>query len=169
MGKEAQIIAGLYALMAVDEYALITVTQIAQEAEIGRKTFYRYFKNKEEVLERSIELLFLEYSLSEENYTAEKYDTLIYRHFSFWSKHKEQLRILYQNDLMFYLFKHYQKRVSRLNTAYIQREKLNPSIAKYANAFTTGIFWSILYTWVETDTKETPAELAKICSDFLSH
>lgn len=58
MGKEVQIIAGLFAVMEVDEYALITVTQIAQEAAIGRKTFYRYFKNKEEVLERAVEHLF---------------------------------------------------------------------------------------------------------------
>lgn len=169
MGKEAQIIAGLFEAMKVDDFSLITVTQIAQEAEIGRKTFYRYFKNKEEVLERSVELLFLEYAAFEKNYFASDYETLIYYHFAFWRKYSKQLKILYQNDLMFYVFRQYQKHVPQLNAAYIRQEKLSPNVAKYANAFTTGIFWSILYTWVEHGARETPTELAKICSDFLSH
>lgn len=169
MEKEAQIIAGLFTLMEIDDFALITVTQIAQEAEIGRKTFYRYFKNKEAVLERSIEQLFSEYAAYEQNYSAETYETLIYHHFTFWYQHSTQLNVLYKNDLMFYLFKHYQQRIPQLNAAYIRREKLDPTVAKYANAFTTGIFWSTLYIWIETGAKETPAELAKICSTFLSH
>lgn len=167
MGKEAQIIASLFAVMEVDDFSLITVTQIAQEAEIGRKTFYRYFKNKEEVLERAIEILFSEYAAFEKNYSASNFETLIYYHFSFWRQHYAQLKILYKNDLMLYLFKQYQQRIPQLNAAYIRRAKLDPSTAKYANAFTTGIFWSILYTWIENGAKERPAELAKICAAFL--
>lgn len=122
MGKEDQIIAGLFEAMKVDDFSLITVTQIAQEAEIGRKTFYRYFKNKEEVLERSVELLFLEYAAFEKNYFASDYETLIYYHFAFWRKYSKQLNILYKNDLMFYVFRQYQKHVPQLNAAYIRQE-----------------------------------------------
>lgn len=168
MGKEVQIIAGLFAVMEVDEYVLITVTQIAQEAAIGRKTFYRYFKNKEEVLERAVERLFLEYAAFEERYSAANYETLVYHHFTFWQKHLAQLKVLYKNDLMFYIFKQYQKRIPKLNNGYVRQEKLSPSTAEYAHAFTSGVFWSILYTWIENGAQETPQELAAICSTFLS-
>ncbi|EAC4523120.1 TetR/AcrR family transcriptional regulator, partial [Listeria monocytogenes] len=62
MNKKNSIIKGLFSVMNTYEFSMITVTQIAQEANIGRKTFYRYFKNKEEVLEEAIELLFTEYA-----------------------------------------------------------------------------------------------------------
>lgn len=76
--------------------------------------------------------------------------------------------MLYKNDLMFYIFKQYQKRIPKLNNGYVRQEKLSPNIAEYAHAFTSGVFWSILYTWIENGAQETPQELAAICSTFLS-
>jgi len=83
MGKKEDIINGLFSVMEKYNFTLITVTQITQEASVGRKTFYRYFKNKEEVLEESINLLFIEYSSFQENYFSSKYEVLIYNHFFF--------------------------------------------------------------------------------------
>lgn len=169
MEKEKVIIRSLFSIMKVDDFSLITVTQISQEANIGRKTFYRYFKNKDAVLERAIELLFLEYFSSKDNYYSTNYEELIYRHFDFWSHHIEDLKLLYHHDLMFYIFKQYQQSIAKINSEYISSKALNKQEAKYANAFTTGIFWSLLYTWVANGTKESPTELAKICSAFLNN
>ncbi|GGP10996.1 TetR/AcrR family transcriptional regulator [Oceanobacillus neutriphilus] len=169
MGKNEDIIAGLFSVMETYDFSLITVTQIAQEAGVGRKTFYRYFKNKEEVLEKSVELLFLEYSSSQDNYFASNYEELIYNHFLFWVNHLPHLKVIYKNGLMLYLFKQYQKYVPKLNDYYLSNIEINHSTAIYANAFTTGIFWSMLYTWLENGAKETPEELAAICMDFLQN
>ncbi len=166
MGKKEDIINALLSVMERYDLSLITVTQIAQEAEIGRKTFYRYFKNKESVLEESIKVLFLEYSSFQENYYSPKYEILIYNHFLFWEKHLAFLNILYRNDLMLFIFKQYQIYVPQLNHAYLTNKSFNPVTSIYANAFTIGIFWSMLYTWIESGAKETPKELARIWSEL---
>lgn len=169
MGKREDIINGLFSVMEKYEFTLITVTQITQEASVGRKTFYRYFKNKEEVLEESINLLFLEYSSFQENYFSSKYEVLIHNHFLFWSNHLTFLKLMYNNELMLYIFKQYKRYVPKLNKNYLTDKKFNHITAIYANAFTTGIFWSMLCTWIENGAKESPAELASICIQFLQN
>ena len=45
------IVEALFKLMSEHEYGKISVTDIAEKAGVGRATFYRYFKSKEEVIE----------------------------------------------------------------------------------------------------------------------
>ena len=49
------------ALMGALPFAEITVTRICQEAGVGRKTFYRNFERKEDVVELMIDYLREEY------------------------------------------------------------------------------------------------------------
>lgn len=163
MNKKEDIINGLLSLMNRYQYSLITVTQIVQEANLGRKTFYRYFKNKDEVLEETVKLLFLEYSKFQKNYYSTKYEILIYNHFLFWKKHLEFLNLLYKNELMLFVFKQYQKYIPQLNHSYLTSKNINTTTSLYANSFSIGIFWSMLYTWVENGAKESPKELANLC------
>jgi AcrR family transcriptional regulator len=44
------IVAAAYALFAERGFAQVTVTDIAERAEVGRTTFFRYFGDKQEVL-----------------------------------------------------------------------------------------------------------------------
>ena len=44
------IVTALFKLMNEYDYTKISVSDIAQKAGIGRATFYRYFKSKEEVI-----------------------------------------------------------------------------------------------------------------------
>lgn len=48
----------LFELMKVYQYNEITVTQLAQEAELSRKTFYRLFNDKDEVLKQLFDILY---------------------------------------------------------------------------------------------------------------
>ncbi len=45
-----QIVAAAFALFAERGFAQVTVTDIAERAEVGRTTFFRYFGDKQEVL-----------------------------------------------------------------------------------------------------------------------
>ena len=44
------IVQALFKLMSAYEYDKISVTDIAEKAGVGRATFYRYFKRKEDVI-----------------------------------------------------------------------------------------------------------------------
>ena len=50
----------LFGLMKVYQYSEITVTQLAQEAQLSRKTFYRLFNDKDDVLSLLFEKLYNE-------------------------------------------------------------------------------------------------------------
>lgn len=39
------------------DYSSITINMIVEQAKLGRRTFYRYFKTKDEVIEYITELL----------------------------------------------------------------------------------------------------------------
>ena len=151
------------------EYSLITITQISQEAKIGRKTFYRYFKNKNEVLEKHIEHLYLDYSSYIENFYSKKMSVLIYNHFSFWENHIDFLMMMYKNNLMFYIYKQYQIHCSLLNNKIIDFQNHDKITSTYINAYTAGVFWSFLYTWVENGARETPSQLAEICTNMIDY
>lgn len=51
----------LFTLMKVYHFREITVTQLTQEAELSRKTFYRLFNDKDEVLNIVFDTLFYEF------------------------------------------------------------------------------------------------------------
>lgn len=169
MEKKEIIINALLAVMERYAFSLITVTQIAQEAKIGRKTFYRHFKNKDEVLEEAVNRLFLEYASLQQNYYAPNYEPLVYQHFLFWQQHLDFLKLLHTNQLMLFMFKQYQNYIPLLNQTYLANKNFSPVTARYANAFTTGIFWSMLYTWIESGAQESPRKLAGICAAFLKN
>ena len=48
--SKCALVAALYQLMERDTYQDLTITQICQEAEVTRQTFYRHFQTKQDVL-----------------------------------------------------------------------------------------------------------------------
>lgn len=113
--------------------------------------------------------MFLQYSSQRENYYSSEFEVLIYNHFNFWEEHLDFLKLLYKNNLMFHLFKQYQKYVTQLNGDYLKSRKVDSKTSKYANALITGIFWSMLYTWLENGAAESPNELAAMCLDLFKN
>ena len=81
----------LFSLMKVYSYREITVTQLTQEAELSRKSFYRLFKDKDEVLNPVFDGLFYEY------FTQVRAPNVIHRrgivklYFDFWESRTETL------------------------------------------------------------------------------
>lgn len=51
----------LFSLMKRKSFQQITVTEICEEAAIGRKTFYRNFELREDVIDFQLDLMFDEY------------------------------------------------------------------------------------------------------------
>ena len=78
-------------LMAELSFEEITVTRICQEALVGRKTFYRNFERKEDVVELMIDHIRAEYEKNLEKILPEQ---AAYHHFVFLSKHMEFLVLL---------------------------------------------------------------------------
>lgn len=59
--SQCMIADALYRLMQKKEFHRITITEICEEADVGRKTFYRNFDWKEDVVDFQLSLLCAEY------------------------------------------------------------------------------------------------------------
>jgi AcrR family transcriptional regulator len=55
-GAQAALVEALVGLCAAKEYASITVADIARKAGLNRSTFYLYFEDKDDLVERGFEL-----------------------------------------------------------------------------------------------------------------
>ena len=152
----------LIELMDKKDYHKITVSDIAIEAQIVRKTFYRHYKSKEAVLEDYIGLLFNQYIeiIKEKECTNVYESALIY--FSFWQKHKVFLEILRKNDLLFYILKVYEQLIPKVQEAFTCNESMEEANKCYAQAYLVGGYWKMLCEWLERGGKETPEEMAEI-------
>ncbi|MEE3473040.1 MAG: TetR/AcrR family transcriptional regulator [Butyrivibrio hungatei] len=101
--KEAIALA-LLKVMKIYDYKEITVTQITQEAGVSRKTFYRHFSDKDEVLKHFFNSLYKECLLSMKDKGSHHYWDIMQCFFDFWEKHAETLKLMKQSNLLYQLF-----------------------------------------------------------------
>ncbi|RDU23666.1 TetR/AcrR family transcriptional regulator [Anaerosacchariphilus polymeriproducens] len=85
---------GLIKLMETNDYSMITVTQICQEAELSRRTFYRLFETKEEILNEHMALLAEEFMNMVTEAAPRHYIEVATIYFEFWKQHEVFLKLL---------------------------------------------------------------------------
>lgn len=84
----------LFNLMKNKPFSQITVTEICEEAKVGRKTFYRNFELREDVIDFQLDLMY-------ESYKKEimllSIDKQLYHHFAYIQKNVDYFYTLYIN------------------------------------------------------------------------
>ena len=94
MQSQHMIADALFCLLKRKPFAQITVTEICDEAAIGRKTFYRNFELREDVIEFQLDNMCVEYKIELEKLSIEEY---LHHHFEYGRKNKDCFIVLYQN------------------------------------------------------------------------
>ena len=142
-------------LMAELPFEEITVTRICQEALVGRKTFYRNFERKEDVVELMIDQLRAEY---EENLADILPEQAAHYHFVFLSKYMEFLILLQkagQTPLL-------TGRFSALQPRFMPRWSEDERKNAYRTAVVVAGMEAVVRLWAERGFRETPDELEKL-------
>ena len=151
-------------VMNTYDYREITITQITQEAHISRKTFYRHFHDKDEVLKHLFDSLYQECLSSIKKSVIHNYWDVAQCFFDFWEKHVETLNLMKQSNLLPQLFEEsYDKsfevfkfvRTSDIANHY--REQL-----PYLLAYSIGGMNSMLIKWIE-DGMSIPSSTLILC------
>lgn len=96
----------------------ITITQLCQEASLVRKTFYRNFETKEDVLICMLDYHLLEYLQELPEYVWDTTQFLTH-FFTFWKGKYDYLKTLQENNLFYLLnrlYLHYLEELSSLLT-----------------------------------------------------
>ncbi|EWH21642.1 TetR/AcrR family transcriptional regulator [Bacillus haynesii] len=154
----------LLELMKEKSFSDITIKEIAEKAQLDRRTFYRHFQSKKDILDRYFEQLCSEYS----NYIVQEkhidLSSLGHAYFNFWSRHADFLQALHQNHLFYLIVEKYNELLPDLHKKFKEatfhfKSKID---LEYGLSFSAGGFWNILSKWFERGRKETPEEMSHI-------
>lgn len=158
----------LLELMKTEEYHAITISELTLHCELTRKTFYRNYTNKDDVLNSYIEELFQEYQRELSNLSEFTPYNAVYTYFSFCKTHIEFFQLLEKQNLMTFILTNFEAFLCKIGSEFQHMDSGEYSVVtKYNVAFSTGGFWYLLCQWLHSGAKEKPEEMAKICCEFL--
>ncbi len=169
--SKEKIAKALLVIMEQYHFKEITITQIAQEAELSRKTFYRLFSDKEEVLTYLFDNLYTECFAQMKERKVQHYWDVVQCYFDFWEAHKSLLTLLKKNNLLTFLFEGYYQYSFEI-FEYVRTKEIvdeYSSTLPYMLAYSVGGMHSMLMKWVEEDMK-IPSSLLieKLKNGFMS-
>lgn len=169
--SKEKMVRALLTVMKQYNYREITVTQITQEAQLSRKTFYRLFSDKDEVLSLLFDRLFQECFEQIRAREIRHYWNLVQLFFDFWEERKELLFLLQKNHLLPRVFEWtYQHSMEIFE--FVRSKEIADSFSlplPYLLAYSVGGMHSMLLKWAENGMDVPSSELiSKLRSGFMS-
>lgn len=163
------IIQAFLILLSQKKYSEITIIDISLEAHIGRRTFYRHFKSKEDVLLLHCKTILKDFAA----FIQKKEEITLYNvtlsYFEFCQKHLAFLLLLQQSDMLYFMG---DRLPEFLADVAVMVEHASPKnvleayekqdIYYYAHFFNMGGYWSITKLWLQKKNRETPQEIANM-------
>jgi AcrR family transcriptional regulator len=161
----------LIRLMERQPYRTITISQITQEAQLARRTFYRNFASKDDILFLYTQKLCDEYEEILRKQKDLSLPNIGYAFFCFWSEHRNFLQLMEYNQMTPLLLQKFNEYLPSLHAA-LKREvkerfKGHEEILSYGLTFSAGGFMNILSKWMQDGMKQSPEEMAAIIKHSL--
>lgn len=150
-----QIINALLSLMEKNTFNEITITQIVQTAHVGRASFYRNYKDKEDVIQKHMSFLChrWEIEFKETNSPNNLVGSLL-RHYYLERKFYQQL---YKSGLSHYI-------LDSIRQACKIEEQSNNKYA-YMYSWFAGALFCWIYEWIRRGMPETPEQMENMFRD----
>ncbi len=158
------VIEALLMLMENDDFHAITITQIAQEAEIARRTFYLNFDSKEDVIRTYIRILMTEFHENVKANGIRDYETGVRSYFAFWKQHEKFLMLIKKAGLYRLLLNEYENTLMDLDHTDIPKDMQpsNPVSKRYAAVMIAASIWRMLVEWIERGMKDEIDDIASM-------
>ncbi len=155
-------------LMTQLPYHEITVKHILLEAGISRKTFYRNFLSKDDILNSYIDTILRQYleAIKEQGaYSLMKMLDII---FSFCENNKALLLILRDNEMLYLLLLKL-NRLIPVEHRKITQNISEPALSQYILFFNIGGIWNIISGWIENDMSDNTTDIKKTIVHYLQN
>lgn len=164
----------LLLLMKQCPYTEITVKQILLETDISRKTFYRNFSSKDDVLNSYIDTILQDYvnaiQQPQQNFSLIQTLDVI---FFFCENNKELLFILRDNRLLYLLLEKLNALILNEHNRYLSESQENHSESKllteYIIYFNIGAIWNLIVRWIENNMRDSVIDIKKSVIFYLSN
>lgn len=151
-------------LMREKPYSSISVKEIADKAQLSRRTFYRNFKIKEDLLSEYTNYLFQDYVESIKKLKFLNINDILITYFEFWNKHINELKLLKQNHLFYLIMEQLNSFIPNINEfGNVQWHNYdNRAEEEYIGLYNIGGLWNVLSNWIDRQNRESPEEMAQI-------
>ena len=159
------LVAALYQLMERDTYQDLTITQICQEAEVTRQTFYRHFQTKQDVLAYDFQACFQNHMA---RYPDEGIAGNLTHVFQDPPVDRNKLRLLKRHSLFFLLGEHMVDFLNQHTWQYAFTPLLGTErYQTYQERFIAATLLTIFSCWTDNDFAERYCQelCAKIFAD----
>lgn len=161
---QSHFIDALLAIMKEKPYQHITVQELAETAQYDRRTYYRYFDSKEDILRLYCSHILGEMALMMKDEKPLTFQSGIIAYFSFWEKYIPFLRLLQQNNLLHFLADEQDELFYYHVGLFVQSEipqqlESAPPVSRYAFNFTSGGLWNTLVHWIKEEPRSSPKEM----------
>lgn len=163
------ILKALLSLMQEKAFSSITIEEITLKAQLSRRTFYRNFKRKEDVLDIEVQSICDDYRKNVHDVNDLSLSEITYLFFKTMDKHFPFLYLLKKQNLLqlyitqidnisFMLFEEHKKTL--INS-------FGAEIVEYALLFSVGGFGYWLECWLGMDNRKSPDEMREIMKKIL--
>ena len=156
----------LLELMEKKAYSSISIKELAECAGLDRKTFYRNFDSKEEVLYLRLQEMCQLYIKELRGLPRLTSYAGTKAYFEICMQQVHFFMLLKKNNLLPLVLIKFDEYLSELNTLFLSnplyREK-----SPYELYYQAGGFWNVTIRWLEGGTKESPEEMARIIGSIM--
>ncbi len=158
----------LLKLMHTENYHEITIQEITDHAGLSRRTFYRNYSSKEDILEGYFYRIWLEYRFLILQQKDLSLPGIARVFFTQMEKHKDFLVIVNRHQLLpLFLVKVDELLPLAFDEVKGKDVPFSKESIQYALAFSTGGFMRILILWLNDNARKSPEEMAVILENFI--
>lgn len=146
----------LLQLMKSYPYNEITVKQIILESQVARKTFYRNFHSKDDVLDAYIDSIMYQFMESLQQTSICQLSNILDEIFKFCMQNQALLFQLRNNALMHLLLNKWNYFIpimykKMVNPDHLLFQTFTPQQIDYIIAFNIGAIWNVITEWIEQE------------------
>ena len=156
----------LCSLLETEQYDEITIQEIAYSCSVTRRTLYRHFKTKDEILHHCFKGCATQFSDYITSHKPKDYYQLCVVYFSFWNENMNMLTILNRSGIMYRFASEFESLVM-LMSSQIGHASTDEK-HKFHFAYRTAGFWHVTEVWSREEPRRTPEEMARIMMEITS-
>lgn len=158
----------LFKLMEEKNYTQITVSEVAKRADISRRTFYRFYKEKDEVLRCYLGKLCQEYQRTTPVLACYEIPQIAREYFEFWYQYRKLLLLMHKSGMDEMLYCEISRAAAEIVKGRIDRKEYkNAAGMEYFACYSAGGFGALLEQWIREGMTESPKEYAEKVSKGL--
>ncbi|EMC54125.1 TetR/AcrR family transcriptional regulator [Streptococcus mutans] len=137
----------------------ISIAELSEHAQIARRTFYRYYHSKEQVLTNYLDRLIQDYIIELQTEKLTNFNDLVNLFFQYWIQYTETLKILQDANLLVLVLQRYYDKLPAAYTTVTAPWHITNSDQRqitYDSRFIIGGLYSIFDEWLKTDHQTMP-------------